>query len=328
MRFSDQREWLMPALGLTIILTVVSLLLVPRTQGMTYALGMVPTWLVASFIIGVITVFGRMVKQKVSSPLAEFRRFWNEEYVRIIGTLAIVMLAGANKVAFMWTKALLNYLVPFWADPMLARIDSLLFFGHDPWRLLSALPLEGMGLFYHPVWYMMLVTMVTLTAWARPSVQRSALLLSYFMLWSLAGPLIHILLPAGGPIFYESLGAGARFADLAPTVETAGVRDYLFHIYSNKEFGAGAGISAMPSLHVATAAWTVIAAATIARRLLVPISIGAAVIAFLSVALGWHYALDGVVGALAAFIAYRGALAWYLRRSHHASSARPATAAA
>ena len=39
-------------------------------------------------------------------------------------------------IAFMWTKPLLNF-VPFWADPLLARADRLLFLGTDPWKLLD-----------------------------------------------------------------------------------------------------------------------------------------------------------------------------------------------
>ena len=52
----------------------------------------------------------------------------------------------------------------------------------------------------------------------------------------------------------------------------------------------------MPSLHIATTVWMVIAVASFARRWLVPM-IGAATLIFLlSVSLGWHYAVDGVAG--------------------------------
>jgi len=62
------------------------------------------------------------------------------------------------------------------------------------------------------------------------------------------------------------------------------------------------------------AASMVIASAVIARRILVPVSIAFGVVALLSVALGWHYALDGIVGSIVALAVYRANLAWFTRR--------------
>ena len=130
------------------------------------------------------------------------------------------------------------------------------------------------------------------------------MLLSYFVLWTVIGPLIHSALPAAGPIFYERFGYGARYAAISSSPEVKQVADYLWDIYASKRFGAASGISAMPSMHVAMSTWTVIAFHQFARRWLPVALLGWAVITALSIALGWHYASDGIVGSLAALGTY------------------------
>jgi membrane-associated phospholipid phosphatase len=133
-----------------------------------------------------------------------------------------------------------------------------------------------------------------------PSNRKTGILLTYFLLWSLFGPAVHTLLPAAGPVFYARLGYGARFASMPTVAETSDLAKYLWRIYSSTTFGPGAGISAMPSLHIATSAWMVIAVRVVDRRLVIPMAAAAALIFALSISLGWHYAVDGLVGAAGA----------------------------
>ena len=60
--------------------------------------------------------------------------------------------------------------------------------------------------------------------------------------------------------------------------------------YATGGFGPGSGISAMPSLHIATTAWMVIAVRVHAPRMTWVISVFALLIFLLSISLGWHYA--------------------------------------
>ena len=87
--------------------------------------------------------------------------------------------------------------------------------------------------------------------------------------------------------------------------ETREVANYLWTIYAGEGFGPGSGISAMPSLHIATTAWMVLAVRIFARRLFWPMATAGFLIFLLSIALGWHYALDGIVGGGAALLCYR-----------------------
>ena len=177
-----------------------------------------------------------------------------------------ITIAGLNMIAFMWTKPLLNF-VPFWADPLLARADRLLFLGTDPWKLLDWLNSVPAALFYHRGWFAMMIVTLLVVLSQPASVRKSAVMLSYFILWSIVGPIVHILMPAAGPVFYAKLGYGSDFAGIRVPEEMTTMSDYLWNVYQGDQFGPGSGISAMPSMHIATTAWMVIAIYVLARRL-------------------------------------------------------------
>ena len=315
--------WLRLAIILTAANFAIALALMPRVDGLVPALRILPAWMAGASLAGVIMLVAHLARQGVASPIRELAALLKRERGRVIGVLLILLVAGLNMVAFMWIKTLLNYLVPFWADPLLAYGDSLIFLGADPWRLLAPYVFPGAGKVYHPLWFTIMIVLLVMAAWAPASARRSAVLLSYFLLWSVVGPLVHCLLPAGGPIFYAELGYGPRFADIVPTGETREVASYLWEIFSSGSFGAGSGISAMPSMHVTMSAWMVIASAALAPRLLVPVSLSAALVAVLSVALGWHYALDGIVGGLCALAVYRILLALFAGEFRQKVAAAP-----
>lgn len=270
------------------------------------ALQIIPAWALAVTFLNCLMALFWMVTRRIEHPLSYLCLFAKDNWRRITCSFLILLLAGMNMVAFMWVKPVLNYAVPFWADPLLSDLDRLLFFGSDPWRLLQNVNFAAVGIIYHPIWFGGLLLTLSIAVWAPPSRERSAAILSYFLLWSFVGPAIHCLLPAGGPIFFERLGYGARYAGLGNDAETAMIADYLWSVYDNRRFGTGSGISAMPSMHVTMSAWLLLTIWKLARPLL-PFAIAFFVTIFvLSMALGWHYALDGIVGTIAACLCYFG----------------------
>jgi membrane-associated phospholipid phosphatase len=106
--------------------------------------------------------------------------------------------------------------------------------------------------------------------------------------------------------------------------------DYLWTIYNGEQFGPGSGISAMPSLHIATTMWMIIAIRVHAPRWTWPMALLGTLIFLLSISLGWHYAVDGIVGAAAAIGCYWLCERYYRERLAQAPSlgnAQPAGAA-
>ena len=93
------------------------------------------------------------------------------------------------------------------------------------------------------------------------------------------------------------------------------VSGYLWNFHANGELGVGAGISAMPSLHIATVTWIYLAFRGHQSRLTPLTALFTLYIWALSVALGWHYAVDGIVGAAGAIGVQWACLAYLRPRS-------------
>jgi membrane-associated phospholipid phosphatase len=181
----------------------------------------------------------------------------------------------------------------------LADVDHAIF-GTDPWRLFRSEMLRAIHAQAYVSWFP--ITFGTMAVLAFSRKDHSALFDSYLATLVIGGTMGEHLLPSAGPIFYERLGLGSRFAELVATNDPtyAQFADYLWKYYQAGGAGLGTGISAMPSMHVALAVWTLFAAYRIWKPLAVPAFLYVLVIWSASIASGWHYATDGLVGALLA----------------------------
>jgi membrane-associated phospholipid phosphatase len=135
-------------------------------------------------------------------------------------------------------------------------------------------------------------------------------MLAYFLAVGLIGVCGQYLLSSGGPIFYDRILGTDRFPDLmerirahAPIAHAAS--DYLWQSFLAGDTSIGNGISAMPSMHVATTTWAAIVLGRIMPKTTLLIWGFWVVILAGSVALGWHYLSDGVVGAGGAYLCWR-----------------------
>ena len=91
--------------------------------------------------------------------------------------------------------------------------------------------------------------------------------------------------------------------DVVSAPITTELATMLWGYYASASFGPGAGISAMPSLHIATSVWVCIA---FYRTIWFwPVAAASFLIFLLSISLGWHYAVDGFVGGAACLIIWQ-----------------------
>ena len=202
-----------------------------------------------------------------------------------------------------WLKAALPFSVGFQADQLLADADAWIFFGSDPWRLVQWLPPILIDTAY-VTWAQSTLFMMAILPLFPKSQKRDRAMISFFLVVS-ASAILQYALPSAGPIFYERLGIGDRFADLPSRPWATVTSDYLWANYLDNGSRVGAGISAFPSLHVAGAAW-VAAIITSYSRKLAPVAWAYFGLILLgSVYLGWHYALDGIAGLVIALVMYR-----------------------
>lgn len=268
-------------------------------------------YLTIAFGLWIMTAFARsfywlwqLWKVKHPAPLQEIGRRLLDPTVP-----AIYFFVACQFSVLAWLKMAMPYSVGFRTDQMLAAFGHFLL-GTDSWRLLQFLPAHLMDTAY-VTWAQSTFVLLAILPCLAKSEKRDRALISFFIIVASCA-LGQYVLPSAGPIFYERIGLGARYAEL-PTHEWVAVTsDYLWHNFQLRGEGVGIGISAFPSLHVAGAAWVAIVISSYWRALAPLAWVYFTLILLGSVFLGWHYIADGIAGFGIAVIAYRSAM-WKLR---------------
>lgn len=205
-----------------------------------------------------------------------------------------VVLLWLQWVLLTWSKAMLPLPAGMWADPMLADFERFLL-GADAWTLLP--PAGKVWTAIYQLWAPTIIFTFCWRAYKDDARRDSALLTIFFIIGGL-GTIGQYALPSGGPIFYERLGLGDRFAamEVEPIVRI--VSNKLWQAYEGNYIEFATGISAMPSIHVATSVWWAFAINRWwAWAYPVVIFVG-------SIQTGWHYALDGVVSVIGSILLF------------------------
>ena len=217
---------------------------------------------------------------------------------------------------FAYFKVNFIVLKPFDWDIYFMELDSWMHFGYQPWEILQ--PVLG----YAPVTFFMnlvyntwFIVMWTIFIWqafaARPSTLRLRFFISFLLLWSIGGSVFAMLFSSAGPAFYEALNLTPNpFKQLMTylyqvnevfPIWALSTQETLWASYVNKQ-GIVAGISAMPSLHNASAVLFALLGWQVSRTHGIALTIFSVLIFLGSIHLGWHYAVDGYLGAALALV--------------------------
>jgi hypothetical protein len=235
---------------------------------------------------------------------------------RGIGLILILGVLIMSATAFTAFKHEFSNWVTFFADEPLANLDEALH-GIEPWRLAHAVmppSLEPVlySLYLH-LWFVQLLGMIVLASFLDDERKRIGYLFAFAVTVIFLGTAVRLGGSSAGPIFYDRMDGGTRFADLILALQQSSggqgvlkVAEYLYSSYSHDRTTLGTGISAMPSLHVAIAVLNAFFVHSLSRfwgRLAWGY---ATAIMFGSVYFGWHYALDGYVSILFVSLFWRG----------------------
>ena len=240
------------------------------------------------------------------------------------GLAAKVLLASAALIAFMaaflFNKMLIPEVVPFKWDTTFAELDRMLFGGVHPWELLHPVlgfaPVTIVIDMMYALWVVLMVMFWVGAVIPRvPPAVGSRYVLASALTWIVVGLVMATLLSSAGPCYYAlvALGAPDPFAGLNAYLDTVSqtyplssswMKDYLWQIHAGHIDEAG-GISAMPSMHNAQAVLFAAFAYRLSRAFGHLMAVYAAVIFVGSIHLGWHYAVDGIVGAAGALAIWR-----------------------
>ena len=222
----------------------------------------------------------------------------------VIAFLCYTVFTGA----FSYIKETIPVMVPFSWDPALAELDRALHGGIDPWRLLqpvfgNAVMTAVLNALYH-LWFFMMYFMLLWACFDIRNYRKSMVFLTGFVLtWAMSGNLFATLLSSVGPVYYAAFGFGDTFEPLMQALQGADqiipvwaldVQQMLLNNYHHG--GSVRGISAMPSMHVASSVIMTLYIFSLSRWMgWVMVGFTTAIVIG-SVHLAWHYAVDGYAG--------------------------------
>jgi hypothetical protein len=252
---------------------------------------------------------------------------------RLANGLPVVMMMFLLMRTFGAFKANIPYYNGFSWDETFMELDRTLHFGVDPWVILQ--PVLGFPIvtfivnFIYNFWFMaMWIIWMWLAFSNRHSHLRLQFFLAFALCWAIGGSLLAIGFSSAGPCYYGFVVPGADpFAPLMSYLygvnETFPVwaldtQTLLWDGYLEKQ-DLVVGISAMPSMHNATAVMFALVGWRTSRGLGIALTAFAACILIGSVHLGWHYAVDGYFGIALGLLVWwlcGKFVTWYEKRDH------------
>ncbi len=197
-----------------------------------------------------------------------------------------------------------------------------------PWQWLhtivgSPIISSGINFFYH-LWFFVMYAIFFWQAFSlRTPLLRMRFLLSFVGIWILVGTVCAIGLSSAGPCYYGRItGLNDPFKPLLEYLYATNkmfpilaldVQERLWKNYTGGGLGLGSGITAMPSMHVATSTLFALLGWRVNRALGIILTIFLVIIMIGSVHLGWHYAIDGYVAIIGTWLVWLST-GWLLNR--------------
>ena len=229
----------------------------------------------------------------------------------------VFLVAPVGLSAFSAAKQAIPFIHPFSWDARIAALGAAIHGGKHLWVSLQPILAHpavtvAMDWFYHRLWAVLLFGAFACGALLPPSPLRRRYLLAFVLVFLIVGTVGALALSSAGPAYYARVvgrSSSDPYAPLLSYLDSVNVRDGLLSVrgqgglwyaYTHDVEALGFGISAMPSVHVASATLVALFGFALARPIGALLGLIAVCTFVVSVALAWHYSLDGYVGAFLA----------------------------
>jgi hypothetical protein len=289
----------------------------------------------ALFAILLRELFSMVRSERPVSPTRRLmQRVWAvlKDPHRMASGLPIFLAFALFMFVFTTFKGQITAMVPFSWDLAFDRWDRALHFGLRPWEILQPVLSSGLGVFLFNVnynfWFIVMnLFLVHFAFYVSPGQERTHFFLVFFALWMLGGTLLATVFSSAGPCYFDELGLSSeaygplmqRLGEINETwpIWALGTQDML---WSFKQQGSAlGGVSAMPSMHNATALLFIFVMWGTGGALRWLVTVHGVLIFLGSVLLGWHYAIDAYLSFALMIICWFAlkpvARWWHLRPS-------------
>lgn len=269
---------------------------------------------------------GALWKARPDSPVHFARQFAavNLNIAIIARQLPILIALCVYMPVFSAMKASISLFADYDWDATFTHWDAVIHFG-DAWRLIH--PLAGypvitfiLNIFYN-LWIVAIYAATLFLALRmRSPMLRQRFLFSYFLCWSLLGVAGAIGLASVGPAFAGPLLGQNHFDPLMQYLADANAHYRILSVEVQAKLvtefregfrGLGAGITAMPSMHVSMTFLFFLAFRHVSKLAAWLSGVFCLLILIGSVHLAYHYAVDGYVSIIATAVIWMAARKLY-----------------
>jgi PAP2 superfamily len=276
--------------------------------------------LVVAFFVMIFEVSLEMVRlYKIDFRGALLPALWNKIIEktfapeRVSNILHATIFISIYMMGFTVIKDLIPTARPFSWDPYLLALDQQLHFGRQPYEWLAFF-LNHRSITYainfnYNLWFFVMFGFVFWHSFAHKDNRlRQQFFVAFMLTWFIGTCVFGTIFSSVGPGFHGRLYPD-QVDPFKPLLEWLAYSNQFYQIYSVSTMnalwesyvngkGLISGISAMPSMHVGSSVILVLCArATGKSWLFCAICFFCAAIFIGSIHLGWHYAVDGYVGA-------------------------------
>lgn len=245
-----------------------------------------------------------------------------------IGDTALCLLAVTVLLTtFPALKSAIPLLVPYQHDALFISLDKTLHFGRHAFEYFelfhNSVALWVMTSFYY-AYFAFLSIVVCATAFCPPGFRsREAFLMAFIAVWYFNGCVLAVIASSVGPIFLDTFYDGKLAAPFTDAIQnictlstiTCDIRNWLIEMHFHGNFLEFNTPSAMPSLHVSQTFLIALYVQNSFRKYALYTWTFFAITLASSIALLWHYAIDGYVAIITTYIIWRLCLRWVARHN-------------
>lgn len=271
-------------------------------------------------------------------PLKRFAGRVKLAYIYRSKLISAFVLLSAISI-FMSSYSTMKSLIPivnmFYLDDLLHQANLWIFLGHQPGLSIVKWLDNPFYLFIinfnYNLWFFLMWFIVVYFLIAKKSTNRTSFFISWIGCWGLLGAVLAMLLSSAGPVYVEKLDpTNLTYQPLMlllqekhswlveqgwPGLFSLNTQELLWLAYTENLEMLGSGISAMPSLHVSIAVLMALSMREENKFISYFLWFFTVIIFIGSFALGWHYFLDGIVGAPLTYLIWKFSLT-IAKKSH------------